>query len=109
MENNRANDREDKMRLVLFDNTKDKLGNTREISDRAPTMTGTGEISREAMKRIVDRLKKNGGESVQLECALWEKVSKTGNPNQFVIVDVQNEEYMKKDKPVEEDFEDVPF
>ena len=87
---------EEKGRLWLYDNQY-------KSTDKHPNKTGPGELSREALKKIVEKIKENGADTVKLRCASWERVSKKGNPYTFLTFEVEDDKYAKKDD------NDIPF
>jgi len=101
---------EDKGRLWLFDNTYKK-------TDKHPIFTGSGEVSRDVLKRLVDHLKseKPEDEIVRLQCAAWQKESRSGKSYVFVTFDIaQKREPNRQSSESTPDHErnideDIPF
>ena len=75
---------EEKGRLWLYENKYKQ-------NDKHPVKTGPGEVPREVLKKIVEKIKATGEDSVKLRCACWERVSKKGNPYTFITFEVEEE------------------
>tara|TARA_E500000305_G_scaffold38495_1_gene29521 strand:+ start:8043 stop:8330 length:288 start_codon:yes stop_codon:yes gene_type:complete len=89
------NTQNDRARLFLYPNKFAK-------SDRHPALTGPGEISRVALRRIVDAAKNSEDDPIKLRVASWERTSKKGTKYTYVTVEPDDKSYQKED-------EDVPF
>ena len=85
---------EDKGRLWLFDNTYKK-------TDKHPIYTGSGEISREVLKRLVNHLNTEKPEDgiVRLQCAAWQKESRGGKSYVFVTFDFAQKREPNRQEP----------
>jgi hypothetical protein len=81
-------DAPDKGRLWLFTNTYKQ-------TDKHPSFTGSGEISLDVLKRIVDVAKTDPPADglIKLQCAAWEKISKGNKQYLFTTFD------LKEDRP----------
>ena len=86
---------EDRLKLWMYPNKYAK-------TDKHPSKTGTGEVSKGFVKTMVDAIKSGSVDLLELECASWEKVSKNGNPYVFVTVKIG-------DRKTESEEEEVPF
>ena len=89
------NSKHDRGRLWLYENKYAK-------TERHPFLTGPGEISKVALRRIVDEAKQSGDDVVKLRCAAWKRTSKKGNEYTYVTFEPETP------KP-EESEEEVPF
>ena len=89
---------EDKGRIWLYEN---KYART----DKHPVKTGPGEISRKVLKQLVDKVKETEGDSVKIQCAAWERVSKQGNPYTFITMELHEE----RDQRPQGGSDDIPF
>ncbi len=99
----------DKMSIRLFENDHKKAENH-------PDKRGSGNISRAALGRMVERMNANDADEIELECAGWLRESAAGNTYMGIVVDVVNEKYAKKKDAPEETKpfpavaeDDVPF
>jgi len=83
---------EEKVKLWLYDNSYKKAENH-------PDKTGTGEIPKEALFKIVmqARESKDPG-AIKVRAAGWERTSKNGNPYLFVTIELDDGSG-KNDKP----------
>ena len=79
----------DKIKLWLYQNNYKK-------TDKQPVKTGTGEIPKAALKEFVEALKSSPGDTVKVECAGWERVSKNGNNYLFVTLHLPREKSQQK-------------
>tara|TARA_R110000765_G_scaffold419396_1_gene523584 strand:+ start:362 stop:628 length:267 start_codon:yes stop_codon:yes gene_type:complete len=61
--------------------------NDYKTKDNHPVKTGNGEIPKEALRAIVEKFKREGGDTVKIKAAAWEKVSKSGTPYLFVTIE----------------------
>jgi hypothetical protein len=87
----------EKGRLWLYENKYAK-------TDRHPFLTGPGEISKVALRRIVDEAKGTNEDTVKLRCAAWKRTSKNGNDYTYVTFEPETP------KPSQEEAEEeVPF
>ena len=93
-----SDNRMDKGRVWLYENTYAK-------TDKHPVKTGPGEISREVLKKLVDRIKETGGDTVKIQCAAWERVSKNGNAYTFTTMEVAEDKENRPNGRAEE----IPF
>jgi hypothetical protein len=89
------NTQNDRARLFLYPNKYAK-------TDRHPSRTGPGEISRLALKRIVEAAKANDEDPIRLRVASWERTSKKGTEYTYVTVEPD-------EKVAQEDDSDIPF
>lgn len=96
-----AQQRPDKGRVWLYVNNYAK-------TDKHPIKTGPGEISREVLKKLVDKIKSTGEDTVKIQCAAWDRVSKNGNPYTFVTIEVAEEKDDKEGTPGGR-AEEIPF
>lgn len=90
------NTQNDRARLFLYPN---KFAKT----DRHPSKTGPGEISRLALRRIVEAAKNSDEDPIKLRVASWERTSKKGT--NYTYVTVEPDEKVNK----EEEDGDIPF
>ena len=91
--------RMDKGRVWLYDNNYAK-------TDKHPVKTGPGEISKEVLKSLVDKIKETGEDVVKIQCAAWDRVSKKGNPYTFITMEVAED----RDKAASNGkAEEIPF
>ena len=72
---------EDKGRVWLYENKYAK-------TDKHPIKTGPGEISKDVLRKLVEKARESGEEVVKIQCAAWERVSKQGNPYTFVTIEL---------------------
>jgi len=70
----------DRARLFLYPNKYWK-------SEKHPVKTGPGEISRLALRRIIDHAKETGDDPIKLRVASWERTSKKGNDYTYITVE----------------------
>ncbi len=70
----------DRARLFLYPNKYWK-------SEKHPVKTGPGEISRLALRRIIDHAKETGDDPIKLRVASWERTSKAGNDYTYITVE----------------------
>lgn len=70
----------DRARLWLY---KNKYWKT----ERHPVLTGPGEISKVALRRIVEKAKETDEDVVRLRCASWNRTSRNGNEYTYVTVE----------------------
>ena len=89
------NTRYDRARLFLYPNKYAK-------TDKHPVKTGPGEISRLALKRMVEAAKSSNEDPIKLRVASWERTSKKGAD--YTYVTVEPDEKFNNDQE-----EDVPF
>lgn len=83
---------EDKGRLWIFKNE-------HRNRDGQPVMTGSGELSKDVLKSLMESIGNDpdrGKDLVLLNCALWKKISKNGKPYVFVTFEADN---YKRDNP----------
>lgn len=73
---------EERGRLWLYDNSYKK-------TDKHPGKTGPGEIPRDVLKKLVEKIKATNEDTVKLRCASWERVSKKGNPYTFITFEIE--------------------
>jgi len=90
----------DRGRLFLYPN---KFATT----DKHPSRTGPGEISRVALRRIVEAAKKSNDDPIELRVASWERTSKKGTKYTYITVE-PDRKYEEAAVAVEED-EEIPF
>jgi len=90
--------RMDKGRVWLYENTYAK-------TEKHPVKTGPGEISREVLKKLVDKIKETGEDTVKIQCAAWDRVSKKGNPYTFVTMELAED----KENTPNGRAEEIPF
>lgn len=92
----------DKGRLWIFPNE-------HATSENHPVKTGTGEISKEVIKRLVDASNASEDGNVKLESAAWAKVSRADKPYLFFTFDVKQEREPvgRPDSPSDDG--DIPF
>lgn len=82
---------QDKARLWLYPN---KYKN----ADNHPGLTGNGEISRLALRKIVEVAKQFPNEEViKLRSASWSRTSRAGNEYTYVTLEVDDKQYGKQD------------
>jgi hypothetical protein len=55
--------------------------------DNHPNKTGNGEISKGALKKLVDKIKAEGGDSIEIQAAAWERVSQKGTPYLYLTIE----------------------
>ena len=93
---------------------KDKLWlypNKYKKSEKHPVKTGPAEISKLALRRIVEAAKATEEDVIRLRCASWERTSKQGNSYTFVTFEPEQ----RREEPVEveednfDQAQDVPF
>lgn len=89
------NTQNDRARLFLYPNKYAK-------TDRHPSKTGPGEISRLALKRIVEAAKASDEDPIRLRVASWKRTSKKGTEYTYVTVEPD-------EKVAQEDDSDIPF
>ena len=74
----------EKIKLWLYDNSYKK-------AEKHPDKTGTGEVPKEALSKIVMQARESkDGESIKLRSAGWERTSKNGNPYLFVTMELDD-------------------
>jgi hypothetical protein len=86
---------EDRLKLWLYKNDY-------ATTDKHPVRTGTGEVSKDVIREMVEKIKAGKEDTIKLQCAAWENTSKSGTPYLFVTVEVG--ERKKK-----EDGDSIPF
>lgn len=72
----------DKMRLSLFDNNY-------ATSDKHPSKTGMGEISKDQVREMVEAIKKGDLDNLPLTCASWDRTSKAGKDYMFITIEIK--------------------
>ena len=72
---------EDRVKLWMYKNDY-------ATTDRHPTKTGKGEITKAALKDLVDAMKESGSDTLEIKCAGWERTSKKGTPYFFVTLEL---------------------
>lgn len=100
----------DRARLFLYKNKYWK-------NEKHPVKTGPGEISRVALRRIIDHAKETGEDPIKLRVASWERTSKAGNDYTYVTVEPDEPREGAAPEPpapvkavvVEEEEVDLPF
>ena len=75
---------EDKGRVWLYENKYAK-------TEKHPIKTGPGEISKNVLRKLVEKGRESGDDVVKIQCAAWERVSKQGNPYTFVTIELHEE------------------
>mgnify|MGYP003628080337 CR=1 FL=1 len=88
----------DRGRLFLYAN---KFATT----EKHPTRTGPGEISRLALRRIVEAAKNSDDDPIDLRVASWDRTSKKGT--NYVYVTIEPDRKYEEENVVEE--EEPPF
>lgn len=88
----------DRGRLFLYAN---KFATT----EKHPNRTGPGEISRLALRRIVEAAKNSNDDPIDLRVASWDRTSKKGTNYVYVTVEPDNK---YEEKNVDEE-EEIPF
>lgn len=88
----------DRGRLFLYTN---KFATT----EKHPSRTGPGEISRLALRRIVEAAKKTDDDPIQLRVASWDRTSKKGTDYIYVTVEPDR----KYDEDIPQEQEEPPF
>ena len=88
--------------------------NNYKANDKQPDWTGKVTLTKELLKALVERLREDKADSVEMRVALWNRVSKNGNEYKYARLDLPQEQ--KKPEPVPEpepepDFndDDIPF
>ena len=92
------NNRAAKGRIWLYDNNYAK-------TDKHPIKTGPGEISRDVLKHLVDKIKDTKEDVVKIQCAAWERVSKKGNPYTFITIELHED----RGQNPQAGSDDIPF
>jgi len=105
----------DRARLFLYPNKYWK-------DEKHPVKTGPGEISRLALRRIIDHAKGTGEDPIKLRVASWERTSKAGNDYTYITVEpdepkkgvapaqpAQHKVDAPPEVPFEEEDVDLPF
>jgi hypothetical protein len=77
---------EEKIEIRIYNNEYKK-------KDNHPSKTGNGEISKVALKKLVEKFKAEGGDSIEIQAAAWERVSQKGTPYLYLTIEPK----MKKD------------
>tara|TARA_R110002050_G_scaffold86353_6_gene183597 strand:- start:1073 stop:1369 length:297 start_codon:yes stop_codon:yes gene_type:complete len=88
----------DRGRLFLYTN---KFATT----DKHPSRTGPGEISRLALRRIVEAAKNSNDDPIELRVASWDRTSKKGT--KYVYITVEPDQKYEEQNVIEE--EEPPF
>mgnify|MGYP003122368428 CR=1 FL=1 len=88
----------DRGRLFLYTN---KFATT----DKHPSRTGPGEISRLALRRIVEAAKNSNDDPIELRVASWDRTSKKGT--KYVYITVEPDQKYEEQDVIEE--EEPPF
>ncbi len=65
--------------------------NEKATTDKHPVATGTGEMSKEFVRSLVNKFKETGEDEVKIRVASWERTSKAGNDYLFVKVELWEE------------------
>jgi len=87
----------DRTKLWIFPNAEKK-------TEKQPDWQGPGEITKGALKDLIDAYKEFGeGDKLKLRCAGWSRVSKKGGTYNFVTIEADTY------KPDNKDIDDVPF
>tara|TARA_R110001583_G_scaffold182357_2_gene340110 strand:+ start:13370 stop:13639 length:270 start_codon:yes stop_codon:yes gene_type:complete len=76
--------------------------NEYKTKDNHPDKTGSGEISRDALKKLVAKMKEDGGDSIEVDAAGWDRVSQKGTSYLYLTIEPKT----KKDTG---NGEDLPF
>ena len=98
----------DRARLWLYQNKYWK-------HERHPVLTGPGEISRVALRRIVEVAKETGDDVIRLRCASWNRTSRNGNDYTYVTIEPEEKKEEEQLPPQNgsankvEEGDDVPF
>jgi|TARA_R110000803_G_scaffold163425_1_gene227075 hypothetical protein len=85
-------------------------------SDKQPDWTGKVTLTKEILKELVEKMRSEQANGVDMRVALWDRVSKNGNSYKYARLDVNKEQRREQQKPapvkpkVEEFSEDdIPF
>lgn len=83
----------EKAKLWLYENSYKKAQNH-------PDKTGTGEITKDVIAKLIERAKTTDGDTVKIQCAGWNRVSKNGNSYLFITLETEERaQGQKDDKP----------
>ena len=85
-QNEYDNTKFDRARLWLYKNKYWK-------NDKHPSLTGPGEISRIALRRIVDAAKSTDEAVIRLRCASWDRTSRNGNTYTYVTIEPEERQH----------------
>ena len=72
--------KDEKIEIRIYNNEYKK-------KDNHPNKTGNGEISRSALKKLVEKMKSEGGETIEIQAAAWERVSQKGTPYLYLTIE----------------------
>ena len=61
--------------------------NEYKTKDNHPNKTGNGEISRGSLKKLVEKMKSEGGDAIEIQAAAWERVSQKGTPYLYLTIE----------------------
>tara|TARA_R100001244_G_scaffold64855_1_gene53801 strand:+ start:11688 stop:11945 length:258 start_codon:yes stop_codon:yes gene_type:complete len=83
---------EDRLKLWMYKNDY-------ATTDRHPSKTGKGEITKIVLKEMVDAMKESGSDTIEVKCAGWERVSKKGTPYFFVTIELDKKSSEEQEVP----------
>ena len=97
----------DKIALFIFENEN-------RSNERQPTHQGNAEISKDALRLIIEAMKATNEDVVKLDVAIWPKVARSGKAYQFGIVGVKDPKFAKPEEHQEQagsvdDLDEIPF
>ena len=82
-------------------------------TDKQPDWTGKVALTKGLLKELVNKIKEEKGDSVEMRVALWNRTSKNGNEYKYARLDIpqQQRQPEPKQEPEVEHFsdDDIPF
>ena len=81
-------------------------------TDKQPDWTGKVALTKGLLKELVNKIKEEKGDSVEMRVALWNRTSKNGNEYKYARLDIpQQRQPEPKPEPEVEQFsdDDIPF
>jgi hypothetical protein len=83
---------DDKVKLWMYKNDY-------ATTEKHPVKTGKGEITKPALKAMVEAMKESGSDTLEIKCAGWERTSKKGTPYFFVSIELGEKKTGEEEVP----------
>ena len=82
-------------------------------TDKQPDWTGKVALTKGLLKELVNKIKEEKGDSVEMLVALWNRTSKNGNEYKYARLDIPQQQRQPEPKPEPEveqfSDDDIPF
>ena len=82
-------------------------------TDKQPDWTGKVALTKGLLKELVNKIKEEKGDSVEMRVARWNRTSKSGNEYKYARLDIPQQQRQPEPKPEPEveqfSDDDIPF